>query len=64
MRRRSTLGAPLEAGMAPMTRASVTNELRELVWLAARARRVSRGSAVVRHPFRNSLIPIVSVLGH
>lgn len=58
-----TLGAPLAAVLARMTRASVIEELRELYVLAARARGVSRVRAVVRHAFRNSLIPIVTVLG-
>jgi ABC-type dipeptide/oligopeptide/nickel transport system permease component len=58
-----TLGAPLAAVLARMTRASVIDELRELYVTAARARGVSRTRAVVRHAFRNSLIPIVTVLG-
>jgi ABC-type dipeptide/oligopeptide/nickel transport system permease component len=58
-----TLGAPLAAILARMTRASVIEELRELYVLAARARGVSRARAVLRHAFRNSLIPIVTVLG-
>ena len=58
-----TLGAPLAAVLARMTRASVLEELRELYVLAARARGVSRARAVLRHAFRNSLIPIVTVLG-
>jgi peptide/nickel transport system permease protein len=58
-----TLGAPLAAVIARMTRASVIEELRELYVLAARARGVSRARAVLRHAFRNSLIPIVTVLG-
>jgi ABC-type dipeptide/oligopeptide/nickel transport system permease component len=58
-----TLGAPLAAVLARMTRASVIDELRELYVTAARARGVSRARAVVRHAFRNSLIPIVTVLG-
>jgi len=58
-----TLGAPLAAVLARMTRASVIEELRELYVLAARARGVSRARAVLRHAFRNSLIPIVTVLG-
>jgi peptide/nickel transport system permease protein len=58
-----TLGAPLAAVLARMTRASVIEELRELYVLAARARGVSRLRAIVRHAFRNSLIPIVTVLG-
>jgi ABC-type dipeptide/oligopeptide/nickel transport system permease component len=58
-----TLGAPLAAVLARMTRASVLEELRELYVLAARARGVSRTRAVLKHAFRNSLIPIVTVLG-
>ena len=58
-----TLGAPLAAVLARMTRASVIEELRELYVLAARARGVSKARAVLRHAFRNSLIPIVTVLG-
>ncbi len=58
-----TLGAPLAAVLARMTRASVIEELRELYVLAARARGVSRTRAVLAHAFRNSLIPIVTVLG-
>jgi ABC-type dipeptide/oligopeptide/nickel transport system permease component len=58
-----TLGAPLAAILARMTRASVIEELRELYVLAARARGVSKTRAVLRHAFRNSLIPIVTVVG-
>jgi ABC-type dipeptide/oligopeptide/nickel transport system permease component len=58
-----TLGAPLAAVLARMTRASVIEELRELYVLAARARGVSRVRAVLKHAFRNSLIPIVTVIG-
>jgi len=58
-----TLGAPLAAVLARMTRASVLEELRELYVLAARARGVSRARAILRHALRNSLIPIVTVLG-
>jgi peptide/nickel transport system permease protein len=58
-----TLGAPLAAVLARMTRASVIEELREQYVLAARARGVSRARAVLGHAFRNSLIPIVTVLG-
>jgi peptide/nickel transport system permease protein len=58
-----TLGAPLAAMLARMTRASVLEELRELYVLAARARGVSWSGAIIRHAFRNSLIPIVTVLG-
>jgi ABC-type dipeptide/oligopeptide/nickel transport system permease component len=58
-----TLGAPLAAVLARMTRASVIEELRELYVLAAQARGLPRARAVLRHAFRNSLIPIVTVLG-
>jgi len=58
-----TLGAPLAAVLARTTRASVIDELRELYVMAARARGVSRARAVLKHAFRNSLIPIVTVLG-
>jgi peptide/nickel transport system permease protein len=58
-----TLGAPLAAVLARMTRASVIEELREPYVLAARAKGVSRARAVLRHAFRNSLIPIVTVVG-
>ena len=58
-----TLGAPLAAVLARMTRASVIEELRELYVLAARARGLSYARAVFRHAFRNSLIPIVTVFG-
>jgi len=58
-----TLGAPLAAVLARVTRASVIEEVRELYVLAARARGASRVRAVVRHALRNSLIPIVTVIG-
>jgi ABC-type dipeptide/oligopeptide/nickel transport system permease component len=58
-----TLGAPLAAVLARMTRTSVIEELNELYVLAARARGASRFRAVLRHAFRNSLIPIVTVIG-
>jgi peptide/nickel transport system permease protein len=58
-----TLGAPLAAVLARITRASVIEELRELYVTAARARGLSRTRAVLRHAFRNSLIPIVTVIG-
>jgi ABC-type dipeptide/oligopeptide/nickel transport system permease component len=58
-----TLGAALSAILARMTRASLLEELRELYVLAARARGLSRTRAVVRHAFRNSLIPVVTIIG-
>jgi ABC-type dipeptide/oligopeptide/nickel transport system permease component len=58
-----TLGAALAAITARMTRASLVDELRELYVQAARARGLSRTRAVIRHAFRNSLIPVVTILG-
>jgi ABC-type dipeptide/oligopeptide/nickel transport system permease component len=58
-----TLGAALSAMTARMTRASLIDELRELYVLAARARGLSRYDAIVGHALRNSLIPVVTVLG-
>ena len=58
-----TLGAALAAILARMTRSSVIEELRELCVLAARARGLSHARAVVRHAFRNSLIPVVTIIG-
>ena len=58
-----TLGAPFAAILARTTRASVIEELGEPYVLAARARGVSRARAILRHAFRNSLIPIVTVVG-
>jgi ABC-type dipeptide/oligopeptide/nickel transport system permease component len=59
----ATLGFALAAILARMTRASVLEELRELYVTAARARGASRVRAIVRHAFRNSLIPVVTLIG-
>ena len=58
-----TLGAALAAILARMTRASVLEELREQYVVAARARGVTRARAVIVHALRNSLIPVVTILG-
>jgi peptide/nickel transport system permease protein len=58
-----TLGAALAAMTARMTRASLGDELRELYILAARARGLSHARVVMHHALRNSLIPIVTILG-
>jgi ABC-type dipeptide/oligopeptide/nickel transport system permease component len=58
-----TLGAPLAAVLVRMTRASLLGELREVYVLAARRRGVSRARAVLRHAFRNSLVPLVTIIG-
>jgi ABC-type dipeptide/oligopeptide/nickel transport system permease component len=58
-----SLGAALAAILARMTRASLLEELREPYVQAARARGASQSRAVLRHAFRNSLIPVVTVIG-
>jgi ABC-type dipeptide/oligopeptide/nickel transport system permease component len=58
-----TLGLPLAAVLARMTRASLMDELGEVYVTAARARGLSEARILLRHAFRNSLIPIVTVLG-
>ena len=58
-----TLGAALAAILARMTRATLIDELRELYVLAARARGASRWRAVIVHALRNSLIPVVTIIG-
>ena len=58
-----SLGAALAAILARMTRASLLEELRELYVRAARARGASRSRAILAHALRNSLIPLVTILG-
>jgi ABC-type dipeptide/oligopeptide/nickel transport system permease component len=58
-----TLGTALAAILARMTRASLIDELRELYVVAARARGLSWRRVVERHALRNSLIPVVTILG-
>ena len=58
-----TLGTALSAILARMTRAGMLEELREPYVLAARAKGVSRRQAVMKHAFRNSLIPLVTIVG-
>ena len=58
-----SLGAALAAILARMTRATLLEELHEPYVQAARARGASRGRAVLRHAFSNSLIPVVTLIG-
>ncbi|HXH25081.1 MAG TPA: nickel ABC transporter permease [Vicinamibacterales bacterium] len=58
-----SLGAALAAILARMTRATLLEELREPYVQAARARGASRTRAILRHAFRNSLIPVVTLVG-
>jgi peptide/nickel transport system permease protein len=59
----TTLGLALSALLARMTRTTLLDEIKELYVLAARARGRARWAAVVVHAFRNSLIPVVTVIG-
>jgi peptide/nickel transport system permease protein len=58
-----SLGTALAAILARMTRATLLEELRELYVRAARARGLSRPRAILGHALRNSLIPLVTILG-
>jgi len=58
-----TLGAALSAILARMTRASLLDELHQLYVLASRARGASRARAIWCHAFRNSLVPVVTIVG-
>lgn len=58
-----SLGAALAAILARMTRASMLDELGELYVRASRGRGASRLRAVLVHALRNSLIPLVTILG-
>ena len=58
-----TLGAALAAILARMTRTSLLEELREPYVAAARARGASRARAVWGHALRNSLVPVVTIIG-
>jgi peptide/nickel transport system permease protein len=58
-----TLGTALAAILARMTRATLLEELRAPYVQAARARGASRARAVMVHAFRNSLIPVVTLIG-
>jgi ABC-type dipeptide/oligopeptide/nickel transport system permease component len=58
-----SLGGALAAIIARLTRATVIEELREQYVNAARARGATRARAVLQHAFRNSLIPVVTIVG-
>ncbi len=58
-----TLGTALAAVLARLTRTSVIEELQELYVVAARARGLSWLQTVLRHALRNSLVPVVTVIG-
>ncbi len=58
-----TLGASVAAVMARFTRASFVEVLSDDYIRTARAKGVSETKVVLRHAFRNALIPVVTMMG-
>jgi len=58
-----TLGAGVAAVMARFTRASFIEVMKEDYVRTARAKGVSERLVVIRHTFRNALIPVVTMMG-
>jgi ABC-type dipeptide/oligopeptide/nickel transport system permease component len=58
-----TLGAALAAILTRMVRSSVIEELSSDYVRTARAKGLSNSAVLLRHAFRNALIPILTILG-
>lgn len=58
-----TLGAALAAILTRMVRSSVIEELSSDYVRTARAKGLSESAVLLRHAFRNALIPILTILG-
>lgn len=58
-----TLGASLSAILTRMIRAGMIEELQEEYVKTARAKGLSESRVLLRHALRNSLIPVVTVIG-
>jgi peptide/nickel transport system permease protein len=58
-----TLAAVSAGTIARMTRSSVLEMASREFVRAARARGLSKGQALVRHAFRNALLPVITVIG-
>jgi ABC-type dipeptide/oligopeptide/nickel transport system permease component len=58
-----TLGASLSAILTRMVRASMIEELQEDYVKTARAKGLAESRVLLRHALKNSLIPVVTVLG-
>ena len=58
-----TLGSSLSAKLTRMTRSSMLEVLNQDYMRTAKAKGVPRWAVVMKHAFRNALIPIVTVLG-
>src|SRR5208282_6847053 len=59
----ATLGAALAAILTRMVRSSMLEELSSDYVRTARAKGLSTAAVLVRHAFRNALIPIITILG-
>ncbi len=58
-----TMGMGMAAILMRMLRSSLLDEIRQEYVRAASAKGLSRGAAVLRHALRNSMIPVLTVLG-
>jgi ABC-type dipeptide/oligopeptide/nickel transport system permease component len=58
-----TLGSGLSASIARLTRASLLQVIREDYIRTARAKGLREGMVVIRHALKNSLIPVITILG-
>jgi peptide/nickel transport system permease protein len=58
-----TLGTSMAAIVARMTRSSILEVLREDYVLTARAKGLSERSVILKHVFRNAMLPVVTVVG-
>jgi len=58
-----TLGTGLSASIARLTRASLLQTIREDYIRTARAKGLAERVVIVRHALKNSLIPVVTILG-
>ena len=58
-----TLGSGISAAIARLTRASLLQVIREDYVRTARSKGLAERVVVIRHALRNSLIPVVTVLG-
>ncbi len=59
----TTLGAALAAILTRMVRGSMLEELSSDYVRTARAKGLSTSAVLIRHAFRNALIPIITILG-
>jgi peptide/nickel transport system permease protein len=58
-----TLGTALAALLSRMTRASLMEVLGENFLQAARSRGLSERTVIIKHAFKNALVPVITILG-